>query len=209
MKLVLLSESKTKAGEAELVTTFFDNGLDLFHLRKPELTMNEMNDYLQEIPKKYWPQIVLHSHYPLAIKYNLAGIHIGRRTKKKSSLRTRLLMMFYKFRNRHLSVSTSFSNLSNLFEDNRPYDYVFLSPIFDSISKSGYQSGFVHHNLKIALNKTTHKVYALGGVSKENIKSIFDMGFQGMVLSGIIWQSDDKVEIFKEIVKEKEALEKV
>jgi thiamine-phosphate pyrophosphorylase len=208
MKLVVLSPSKTSIEEPELITEFFNNGLDLYHLRKPEMGMTEMNDYLHQIPRKFWPRIVIHSNYPLALRHNIGGIHIGKRKKKKSFLRTKLTLFYYKFRNKKLSISSSFSNLSALFEDEHPYDYVFLSPIFDSISKSGYQSAFVHHNLQIALNKTTHKVFALGGVSLENIQAVYDMGFDGMVLSGIIWQSEDKLAVFKEIVSAKTELDK-
>lgn len=207
MKLALLSSSRTTEDEAAMITKFFEDGLDLYHLRKPDFSIGQMNDYIQAIPKKYWPQIVLHSHYPLALRHQLGGIHIGRKIKKKSAFRTKMMMWWYRFRNKQLTISTSFSNLSSLFEDTTDYSYVFLSPIFDSISKSGYQSGFVHHNLKIALAKTNHKVYALGGVSKENVEIVYSMGFQGMVLSGIIWQAENKYEIFREIVKEKERLD--
>jgi thiamine-phosphate pyrophosphorylase len=208
MKLALLSPSKTSTEEPALVTEFFNNGLDLFHLRKPDMNLGQMSEYLHQIPKKFWPQIVLHSNYPLVLRHHIGGIHVGKRKKKKSYIRTKLTLLYYKFRNKNLTVSSSFSNLSSLFEDEHPYDYVFLSPIFDSISKSGYQSGFVHHNLQIALNKTSHKVYALGGVSLENISAVYDMGFDGMVLSGIIWQSEDKLDVFKKIAKAKAELDK-
>ena len=99
----------------------------------------------------------------------------------------------------NLHISTSFSNLSNLYEEGSKFNYVFLSPVFDSISKSGYQGAFNHHNLAIALAKTNQNVLALGGVQLENVEKIKALGFKGMVLSGIIWQSENKVEIFKEI----------
>lgn len=207
MKLVLLSPSKTIEGEQALVTQFLESGLDLYHLRKPDYSSAKLLDYILQIPKKHWPRIVIHSSHRLALKHNLGGIHIGKREKKKSVLLTKLRLFYFKLRKKNLIVSTSFSNLSSLFDDEHPYDYVFLSPIFDSISKSGYQSGFVHHNLQIALNKTSHKVFALGGVSTENMKAVYEMGFDGMVLSGIIWQSENKLEMFKRIITEKRRLD--
>lgn len=207
MKLVLLSPSKTAEDEPELVTSFFEQGLEYYHLRKPDFRTARMSNYIHQIPKKYWPRIIIHSNYFLALKHNLGGIHIGKREKKKSMLLTRVKMFYYKLRKKNLMITTSFSNLSSLFDDEHPYDYVFLSPIFDSISKSGYQSGFVHHNLEIALNKTSHKVYALGGVNIDNMKSIYEMGFDGMVLSGVIWQSENKLQEFKGIMAEKKKLD--
>ncbi len=208
MKLVLLSPSKTTEDEPLLVSSFFESGLDLYHLRKPDFSLNQMSNYIHQIPKKFWPRIVIHSNYKLALKHNLGGIHIGKRQKKKNSFITRIKIFYYKLRKKTMIVSTSYSNLSNLFDDEHPYDYVFLSPIFDSISKSGYQSGFVHHNLQIALNKTSHKVYALGGVNQENLKSIYEMGFDGMVLSGVIWQSENKKAVFQNILAEKRKIDK-
>lgn len=35
MKIIVISPSKTIANEAQVVTAFFENGLELFHLRKP------------------------------------------------------------------------------------------------------------------------------------------------------------------------------
>ena len=48
-------------------------------------------------------------------------------------------------------------------------DYVFLSPIFDSISKVGYQSKFDDlESLKVNLKNTKTKDIALGGVKNDN-----------------------------------------
>jgi thiamine monophosphate synthase len=84
-----------------------------------------------------------------------------------------------------------------LYNDENHYDYVFLSPVFDSVTKSGYQSSFSQHNLAVALMKTKHKIMALGGIHPNRFDSIKEMGFAGMVLSDALWNSPDSVNLFK------------
>jgi thiamine-phosphate pyrophosphorylase len=66
---------------------------------------------------------------------------------------------------------------------------VTLSPVFDSISKAGYNSGFTYATLKEASKKgiIEGNVIALGGISTSNIASIVDMGFGGVAVLGAVW----------------------
>ncbi len=199
MILSVLSNSNSDdiSQEIEVINSLFENGLETLHLRKKKFSAKEMTNFIDAIPQKYWNRIVIHSHYKYALKYNLKGIHLNSKRRKK--IKYILRFYYYKLRKPNLHISTSFSNLSNLYEEGSKFNYVFLSPVFDSISKSGYQGAFNHHNLAIALAKTNQNVLALGGVQLENVEKIKALGFKGMVLSGIIWQSENKVEIFKEI----------
>ena len=66
-------------------------------------------------------------------------------------------------------------------------DYLFLSPIFDSISKSGYRSAFTDAQLRSASEIDGH-VYALGGVRPENFPLLKEYGFGGAALLGHVWR---------------------
>ncbi|HXD94336.1 MAG TPA: thiamine phosphate synthase, partial [Bacteroidia bacterium] len=81
----------------------------------------------------------------------------------------------------------------------RKYEYVFLSPVFDSISKTGYKSNFDLENLKPFLKK--HKnVIALGGVNTKNIELIKQVGFSGAAFIGAVWQNKNPAKSYKELV---------
>ena len=84
MLLLVQSSPKIVQGEAEIVKELFDNGLETFHLRKKNASTRQIEEYLNAIPRKYWSRIVIHSHYSLAIKYDLKGIHLNRRFKKQN-----------------------------------------------------------------------------------------------------------------------------
>jgi len=197
LKLIVLSGSKDDAEEPLQVVRFLEHGLDVFHLRKPEFSSRKMEEYIQQIPARFRKNIVIHSHYHLAKKYNLLGIHLGK-TKRKSWYFKHIRLPLIKWFNPSLQISTSFHHLASLYEETFPYDYVFLSPIFDSISKSGYQSGFSHQNLGAAINRSQYRVMALGGIdlSKLIVKKNY---FAGIVLSGVIWQNKNKQETYNTI----------
>jgi len=62
-----------------------------------------------------------------------------------------------------LTVSTSFHKLAQLRADWGGLDYAFLSPVYDSISKTGYGAAFEEAALGAALRTATVPVVALGG----------------------------------------------
>ena len=68
-------------------------------------------------------------------------------------------------------------------------DYVFLSPIFDSISKVGYHAAFAPDLLNRAAEEKIidRKVIALGGINAENIELVKQWNFGGVALLGDIW----------------------
>ncbi|MBO4592669.1 MAG: thiamine phosphate synthase [Bacteroidaceae bacterium] len=74
--------------------------------------------------------------------------------------------------------------------------YVFLSPIFDSISKQGYHAAFTKEQLLKAHQDgiIDDKVIALGGITPDNARKAMEMGFGGVAILGDVWQSDDPVE---------------
>jgi thiamine-phosphate pyrophosphorylase len=80
-------------------------------------------------------------------------------------------------------------------------DYVFISPIFDSISKSGYRSGFDYEEIASRLTDKKTKVIALGGITHTNIPKVKALGFDGWASLGSVWELDNQgnVDIEKSI----------
>src|SRR5687768_170882 len=109
-KLILLSTSKKIEHEAQILTGLFEAGLQVLHLRKPEMSTREMTKLIEDIPQKYRSRIVIHSHYELAFKLNLRGIHVNKR-KRKRKLITGIKLFILRLRRPDLQISTSFSNL--------------------------------------------------------------------------------------------------
>jgi thiamine-phosphate pyrophosphorylase len=188
MKLIVISNPININNEHKILCSLFENGLQYFHLRKPNFSLNEMEEYIEQIPSKYLDRIVLHSYYSLLDKYNLKGKH---KTTSSISLNT------------HLFISTSFHSLEEIRDNTESFEYAFLSPVYDSISKSNYKSNFDRSELKTFFN--THKqnieLIALGGINAENMQETIDLGFSGVALLGAIWENKNPENVFSTILK--------
>ena len=203
MEVVVISSPDRYKSEVEVVIELFKLGLQTFHVRKPKFSIRKLKGYLSLFPSEYHDRIVIHSHHLLAKKFSLKGVHLTRKHKKKT-IKTWLSLKYLTFFNPELFITSSCHNLYNLLEHEYPYNYVFLSPVFDSISKEGHRSGYSETEIKNVLKKTKYRVYALGGVDESKIEKIEELSFNGVALLGALWNTEDcPVELFKSILKRK------
>jgi hydroxymethylpyrimidine kinase/thiamin-phosphate pyrophosphorylase len=185
MKWITITSPEFLSGEAIFIDKLFSQGLDLLHLRKPEASLEAYNQLLIQIPEQWHSRIVLHEHFKLAEEYKLHGIHLNRRCSQVPD----------SFRG---SISCSCHTLGEVKKQKDSKDYVFLSPIFDSISKVGYHAAFSPTSLKQAAieNIIDEKVIALGGITANNISLVKEWHFGGVAFLGDIWKrmSDPQVD---------------
>jgi thiamine-phosphate pyrophosphorylase len=198
MKVIILSPQKQVEDEIDKVIALFEEGLNIFHLRKPHYSTAKLRSYLDKIPHEFHNRIVIHSHHKLALKYNLKGIHLTSK-HRKTNFRNWLRLKGIKRKNPWITVSTSFQSISELELYNDLYDYVFLSPIFDSLSGQDYQSGFKEFSLSSATKRSNYKIVALGGVELDKLEKASDLGFWACGFLGTIWNHENSIEKFKMI----------
>ena len=185
MKWITITSPEFLSGEAIFIGKLFSQGLDLLHLRKPEASLEAYKQLLLQIPEQWHSRIVLHEHFKLAEEYKLHGIHLNRRCSVTPNAF-------------HGSISCSCHTIEEVITQKESKDYVFLSPIFDSISKVGYHAAFSPTSLKQAAieNVIDEKVIALGGITANNIPLVKEWHFGGGALLGDIWKrmSDPQVD---------------
>ncbi|MGD9161924.1 MAG: thiamine phosphate synthase [Desulfobacteraceae bacterium] len=201
MKIILISPPDYIENESSLTNRMFKYNLPLFHLRKPDSSIENLAEYLNSIKQEYHSRIVIHSCYNLLENYNLRGIHItGVNSDEKRSI-------IEQFKKRYdLSISISYHSLDDLGRNNTGIDYAFLSPAFDSISKRDYKAHFNHKDLAVAVKGSKIDVIALGGCRGEYLKKIKKMGFAGAAFLGAVWNSSDPVKNFLSIMGNDENL---
>ena len=184
MKWITITSPEFLSGEATFIGKLFLQGLDLLHLRKPEASLEAYKQLLLQIPEQWHSRIVLHEHFELAEEYKLHGIHLNRRCSQAPNAY-------------HESISCSCHTIEEVITQKDSKDYVFLSPIFDSISKVGYHAAFSPTSLKQAAieNVIDEKVIALGGITANNISLVKEWHFGGVAFLGDIWKrmSDPQV----------------
>lgn len=166
-------------GEAEQITAMFQSGLQRLHLRKPEGSEDECRRLLRDIPSCYYDRIVIHDFHSLALEFSLGGIHLnGRHPQVEVSGWSG-------------DVSVSCHSISELERRRREgFAYLSLSPIFDSISKKGYNAAFSSEELREAKAKgiIDSRVMALGGLCHDNIDEAMAFGFGGVMVLGEAWK---------------------
>lgn len=177
-KLIYITTSHFWRGEAEAIISLMEKESFIPHLRKPEAQESDIKALLDAIPPVYYSRIVLHSCFNLCADYGLRGIHLNSRAN----------VVPEKFKG---TVSRSCHSLAELERCNQEgYDYLTLSPIFDSISKIGYHSAFTPEMIADAANRgiINRRTIALGGVTRHVLSLLQSMGFGGAAMLGEIWK---------------------
>lgn len=176
-KLYIFAHPTDFKDEAQAVTQLLEQVDCVFHLRKPSYSAVEYIQYLESIPKHLHKKIVMHGGYELLNDFAIKGLH-------------------FSTKNRHLTnntmikgtKSTGCHSLEELAECDNHYDYLFISPVFESISKPGYTSTLNHGQLNAFL-QTKHKaqVIALGGITCSTLPQLSTYAFDGYAVLGAIW----------------------
>lgn len=177
IRIVITSDHHVD-NEAQRIRELLCERFDILHLRKPQWTIDECRRLLDEIDSNLYNRIVIHDFYELYTEYNLRGIHLtGRNPEIPAGITPK-------------HISCSCHSLEEVSQRKPNMNYVFLSPIFDSISKHGYKSPFPYETLKEASSQgiIDSKVMALGGINDERIEIIREIGFGGYAMLGNIWE---------------------
>lgn len=207
MKLVVFSTSDRSLSEAKEVTQMFEEGLKAFHIKKSGFERHEMEEYIKVIPSQYHKYIFLHSNHKLRKTFKLGGLHLSR-THLRKRYNTSWKMFKLRKLTRGLAFTRTFSKLSSLSSEKRRYDYVFLRPIYDGISKLGHSGNFGNRSLKKYISMSKSPVYALGGVTADKFEECKENGFEGVGVLGYVWNNPDMtpIEAFREARKTIKAL---
>lgn len=155
--------------EARRIAALLATGFDFAHIRKPEWSLDQLEALIKDIPRELRARTVLHDGHTLARDLGVGAIHLNAR-------------------NPWPIEGMPFSSSCHSVEEIDRYDgarYVFLSPIFDSISKPGYGAKFDLNRLEPLIRG--RKVVALGGVTEEHIATLKEKGFYGAAMLGAVW----------------------
>lgn len=176
MHLIVITEPQFVTNEATIIAQLLHWGVDLIHLRKPESSADDLAKLIEAIPTVYHNRLVLHDHFDLAAHFTLHGLHLNRRNSVLPP-------------NHKGTVSQSCHTLDEVKVCKTKCNYVFLSPVFNSISKLGYTSAFTPKALSEAKKQglIDQNVLALGGITAANIDKTKYYGFGGVALLGDIW----------------------
>lgn len=175
MEIIVLSAPEPLMGEFDTMDWLIEQGIDRYHVRKPEGTFEQTRNALNRVPKDFRANTSVHAfHDELKTTYTPCGIHHTSNSNYNPLFEG--------------TQSKSFHSIQEIKSNTLPYHYGFLSPVFPSISKKGYEGNFTEKELQ-ELNETNpFPLYALGGISAETVLNAKQLGFAGVVLFGTIWE---------------------
>lgn len=200
MKLIIMTKSTFFVEEDKILTTLFDEGLECLHLNKPGSAPIYSERLLSLLSDDYYKRIVVHDHFYLKEEYGLSGIHLdGAKSLTPDGYKGR--------------ISRTCSSLDELKDAKKSSNYVLLRNIFDSLTDSTKKSSFTENMLNEVSRKglIDKKVYALSGVTIDNIKKAKDLGFGGVVICGDLWNKFDihNQQDYKDVINHYEKLRKI
>jgi len=196
MRIIVISAPDFLPGEAEAVTALLEAGAWRVHVRKPAAGSDSIARLLEHIPAALYSRISLHDHHELAARFGVGGVHLNSRNPSVPDGFGGM-------------VSRSCHSIAELSQYSSVCDYMFLSPVFDSISKSGYTSRFsleeIRRRIVAGSDVATarmdvmssdgncrsvdwERVFALGGVCPDNIRLLEETGFGGAAVLGYLWE---------------------
>lgn len=144
---------------------------DYVHIRKPRWTARQTESLIKNINKDFHLRLKLHDHFEILKDYGIGGVHLNSRNPVNPY--------------RNILVSKSAHSIIEI-QDNLSFEYVTLSPIFDSISKPGYTGKFDFEELRNVLTDKTN-IIALGGITPSKFKLLKELGFKGAAMLSYFW----------------------
>lgn len=180
MKLILITCPDFFVEEDKILTTLFEEGLDILHLRKPDSEPVYCERLLSLMSEQFRKKIVVHDHFYLRDEFNLMGIHLSKRHPQAPA-------------SYHGPITRTCYDLQSTVEQKHLCEYVLLRNIFDSISESWNKASFTPDELRNAARKgiIDRNVIAEGGVALDNIEQVRELGFGGVAIRGDLWNHFD------------------
>lgn len=185
--MIVISNPTAIANEINTIHVLFEHGLELFHVRKPKFSAEEIKKFVSAIGLEYRNKLVLHGHHHLTEGFGINRIQMNSVRVLDSDRVNPEKNIF--------SISThsidQFNSLSN------DYNYAFLSPVYPSISKENYMPKTDLLNAIKSRTNFNTKLVALGGIEAQNIKKTLDAGFDDVALLGTIWNTNQPIKNFE------------
>lgn len=180
MKLAIMTKSTFFVEEDKILSALFDEGLDDLHLFKPASSPMFSERLLTLLPEEHRKHVTVHEHFYLKEEYDLAAIHLDNTAVTVPT--------GYKGK-----VSRTCDDLLRLKEMKKQSRYVFLKNIYDCIEFPEERATFSREQLEEASSQRLidRHVYALGGITVDNIRQAADLGFGGVVVCGDLWNRFD------------------
>ena len=183
---------------AELVEEAIAGGVTAIQLREKKCSTREFIEQAQQINKivqdKNIP-LIINDRIDIALAINAAGVHLGQNDMPVKIAR--------KILGRDSIIGFSVENMAQLEEaQNMDVDYLGLSPLFTTQTKPELKKEWGIEGLKMASNKSSHKIVAIGRIDDNNAAKVIKSGADGIAVVSAICADQNPREAAAKLLKE-------
>lgn len=172
MKLVIMTKSTYFVEEDKILSMLFEEGLDSLHISKADTSPLYLERLLSLLPSEYHRKITIHQHFNMKNEFSLGGIHLD-----NSSVAVP--------RGYRGSLSRTCDDVMQLKAMKKQSDYVFLKNIHQPREQAEKEERVLSD---LELDEAYRQgilgrhVYAMGGVTIDDIPILRELDFGGVVV---------------------------
>lgn len=189
LKLYLVTDRSLSLGREleEVVSKGVAGGVTMVQLREKDTSTGEFIDLafrLKEILKPYGVPLIINDRVDVALAVDADGLHIGQ-SDMPYELARKLL-------GPNKIIGLSVENMDDLIEANRlDVDYVGISPVFATNTKTDTAKPFGLDGLKEAVRLSLHPTVAIGGMNRDTAAEVMLTGCDGIAVVSAISSAQD------------------
>lgn len=197
LKLYLVTDRDLSLGRSleEIVTKAVAGGVTMVQLREKEASTGEfvaLARKLIEVLKPMNIPLIINDRVDVALAVDADGVHIGQSDMAYEDVR-RLL-------GKDKIIGLSVENLEDIENANKlDVDYVGVSPVFGTPTKTDTAKPFGIQGLKEAVRLSAHPAVGIGGMNKETVKDVMQTGCDGIAVVSAICSADNPTEAASEL----------
>lgn len=175
---VLFTPPQCSRRVAVAYNLLFREGLHCLILRLKGASREQYEEVILQISPEYRHRILIDDHFELLQTTQVGGVYLNPSKWDR-----------YKEVRKYTSrIATSSHSIDQLFEIPFSPSFAMLSPVYDSISKKGYQAAISLEECKELLPKLHFPVLALGGITPHRYRKVLHYGFAGGAALGYLYE---------------------
>ncbi len=184
LKLYLVTDRGLSLGRPlqEIVKGAVEGGATMVQLREKDAPTGEFIDLalrLKEILKPYNVPLIINDRVDVALAVDAEGVHIGQ-SDMPYQLARKLL-------GPDKIIGLSVENMEDLLKANElDVDYVGISPVYGTPTKTDTAAPFGLEGLKEAVRLSVHPTVAIGGMNRETAADVMATGCDGIAVVSAI-----------------------
>ncbi|MDR2955683.1 MAG: thiamine phosphate synthase [Prevotella sp.] len=162
-------------------------GVSMVQLREKNASTREFYDLAMKVKayiKPYNVPLIINDRLDVALACNAEGIHLGQNDIPYDIARKLL------GKDKIIGLSVE-SVMDAERANNLDVDYIAISPVFDTPTKTDTSKALGLGGVKDILKITRHRCVAIGGISKENAADIISAGAEGIAVVSAIMSSEN------------------